>query len=160
MSRYVPVSTKMDSEDHYHSPYDTNDLDSDVSKCLICFVSLVFFQTNICHDFRLTMRLRAAWSGIPQAAFSSPRVNIFFFTNYHNWTSRSPLSPWSSWSWSGTEPSPGEKTLPLESRLRYNAYSPHHTIRQVINWATEHRITTPPIMALKASKQIVVAIFL
>ena len=33
MSRYVPVSTKMDSEDHYHSPYDTNDLDSDVSLC-------------------------------------------------------------------------------------------------------------------------------
>ena len=31
MSRYVPVSTKMDSEDHYHSPYDTNELDSDVS---------------------------------------------------------------------------------------------------------------------------------
>ena len=27
----MPVSTKMDSEDHYHSPYDTNDLDSDVS---------------------------------------------------------------------------------------------------------------------------------
>ena len=29
MSRYIPVSTAMDSEDHYHSPYDTHDLDSD-----------------------------------------------------------------------------------------------------------------------------------
>ena len=29
MSRYIPVRTTMDSEDHYHSPYDTHELDSD-----------------------------------------------------------------------------------------------------------------------------------
>ena len=29
MSRYIPVRTTMDSEDHYHSPYDTHDIDSD-----------------------------------------------------------------------------------------------------------------------------------
>ena len=29
MSRYIPVRTTMDSEDHYHSPYDTHDVDSD-----------------------------------------------------------------------------------------------------------------------------------
>ena len=43
MSRYVPVSTKMDSEDHYHSPYDTNDLDSDVS-----FSPRNFMKYHIC----------------------------------------------------------------------------------------------------------------
>ena len=48
MSRYVPVSTKMDSEDHYHSPYDTNDLDSDVSFCCfnIYFLGLIFSLTS------------------------------------------------------------------------------------------------------------------
>ena len=29
MSRYIPVRTTMDSEDHYHSPYDNHELDSD-----------------------------------------------------------------------------------------------------------------------------------
>ena len=43
MSRYVPVSTKMDSEDHYHSPYDTNELDSDVS-----FSPRNFMKYHIC----------------------------------------------------------------------------------------------------------------
>ena len=44
MSRYVPVSTKMDSEDHYHSPYDTNDLDSDVSlsSYILFILGLIF----------------------------------------------------------------------------------------------------------------------
>ena len=29
MSRYIPVRQTMDSEDHYHSPYDTHDVESD-----------------------------------------------------------------------------------------------------------------------------------
>ena len=81
MSRYIPVSTNMDSEDHYHSPYDTNDLDCD------------------------------AHYEAPTCLKRNPSGSLFI-----------PSGP--------TDPSPGEKTLPLDSRLRYNAYSPHHTIRQ------------------------------
>ena len=29
MSRYIPVRTTMDSEDHYHAPYDTHDARGD-----------------------------------------------------------------------------------------------------------------------------------
>ena len=56
----MPVSTKMDSEDHYHSPYDTNDLDSDVSfsprnfmKYHICvfLFALVFVFSIIIHFY-------------------------------------------------------------------------------------------------------------
>ena len=152
MSRYVPVSTKMDSEDHYHSPYDTNDLDSDVSfspRDFMKFRLCVPICTCICifHNYtflfwkrRLIMKRLAAWSGILRAAFSFPRVNsnnliiiskIIFYplrNNYYDHKDQILLLITID---KGTDPSPGEKTLPLESRLRYNAYSPHHTIRQV-----------------------------
>ena len=145
MSRYVPVSTKMDSEDHYHSPYDTNDLDSDVSFsprdfmkfrfCIpICTCICIFHKyTFLFWKRRLIMKRLAAWSGILRAAFSFPRVN----SKNHFLSSQKSLlrSQRSNHHFivtaKGTDPSPGEKTLPLESRLRYNAYSPHHTIRQV-----------------------------
>ena len=154
MSRYVPVSTKMDSEDHYHSPYDTNDLDSDVSFSPRYFMKFRFCTpicTCICifHNYtflfwkrRLIMKRLAAWSGILRAAFSFPRVNsnnliiiskIIFYplrNNYYDHKDQILLLITID---KGTDPSPGEKTLPLESRLRYNAYSPHHTIRQVNN---------------------------
>ena len=54
----MPVSTKMDSEDHYHSPYDTNDLDSDVSffprdlmkfRIFVFIIACVFFLSKILH---------------------------------------------------------------------------------------------------------------
>ena len=84
---------------------------------------------------RPIMKRLAAWSGILRAAFSFPRVN----SKNHFLSSQKSLlrSQRSNHHFivtaKGTDPSPGEKTLPLESRLRYNAYSPHHTIRQVNN---------------------------
>ena len=82
MSRYIPVSTAMDSEDHYHSPYDTHELDSD------------------------------AHYEAPSCLKRNPSGSLFI-----------PAGP------AGDSSSPGEKTLPLESRLRYSTtsgYSPHH----------------------------------
>ena len=112
MSRYIPFSNNMDSEDQYHSPYDTNELDSEER-----YISPYF--SHLYPSSRLTMRPQVVLKETPQEASSFPPVpdwithvflvyvlNLTFF-------------------------SPGEKTLPLESRLRYNAYSPHHTIRQV-----------------------------
>ena len=80
MSRYIPVSTAMDSEDHYHSPYDTHEVEGE------------------------------AHYEAPSCLKRNPSGSLFI--------------P------SGDSASPGEKTLPLESRLRYTAgYSPHHTSR-------------------------------
>ena len=69
MSRYIPVSTNMDSEDHYHSPYDTNELDSEVRSSLLKIFVYIFF--------RLTMRHQAVSKEIHQEASSSPQVELF-----------------------------------------------------------------------------------
>ena len=81
MSGYIPVRTKMDSDDHYHSPYDMNDPE--------------------CNDHYEA----------PSCLRRNPSGSIFI-----------PTGP--------SDPCLGENTLPLDSRLRHNAYSPHHTSRQ------------------------------
>ena len=98
MSRYIPVSTAMDSEDHYHSPYDTHELDSD------------------------------AHYEAPSCLKRNPSGSLFI-----------PAGP------AGDSSSPGEKTLPLESRLRYSTtsgYSPHHHHQRAGAYSPQHSTST------------------
>ena len=98
MSRYIPVSTAMDSEDHYHSPYDTHELEGD------------------------------AHYEAPSCLKRNPSGSLFIPSG--DAISLSDRQILTVCSGPGDSTSPGEKTLPLESRLRYTAgYSPHHTSR-------------------------------
>ena len=72
MSRYIPVSTNMDSEDHYHSPYDTNELESEVR------IGFFYWEPIFFVLFRLTMRHPAVSKEIHREASSSPQVEYYF----------------------------------------------------------------------------------
>ena len=146
----MPVSTKMDSEDHYHSPYDTNELDSDVSfsprnfmKYHICVFLFAYVFVFVHKKNNFILKMQAHYEA-PSCLKRNPSGSLFIPSGkqqqLHHYLKNHFLSSQKSLLrsqrsniaiYKGTDPSPGEKTLPLESRLRYNAYSPHHTIRQV-----------------------------